>query len=67
MITAQDIKAAAKRMGADLVGIGSIDRWSTAPMAFYSIKRLYCHPIRHNDLLHYPRRLRFIELFVLSF
>ena len=26
MITAQDIKAAAKRMGADLVGIGSIDR-----------------------------------------
>ena len=32
MITAQDIKAAAKRMGADLVGIGSIDRWSTAPV-----------------------------------
>ena len=31
-ITAQDIKAAAKRMGADLVGIGSIDRWSTAPI-----------------------------------
>ena len=32
MITAQDIKEAAKRMGADLVGIGSIDRWSTAPI-----------------------------------
>ena len=32
MITAQDIKAAAKRMGADIVGIGSIDRWSTAPI-----------------------------------
>ena len=31
MLTSQDIKAAAKRMGADLVGIGSIDRWSTAP------------------------------------
>ena len=32
MITAQDIKAAAKRMGADLVCIGSIERWSTAPI-----------------------------------
>ena len=32
MITSQDIKAAAKRMGADIVGIGSIDRWSTAPI-----------------------------------
>lgn len=32
MLTAQDIKAAAKRMGADLVGIGSIDRWHTAPI-----------------------------------
>ncbi len=32
MITAQEIKAAAKRMGADIVGIGSIDRWSTAPI-----------------------------------
>ena len=32
MITAQDIKSAAKRMGADIVGIGSIDRWSTAPI-----------------------------------
>lgn len=32
MITAQDIKAAAKSMGADIVGIGSIDRWSTAPI-----------------------------------
>ena len=31
MITSADIKAAAKRMGADIVGIGSIDRWSTAP------------------------------------
>lgn len=31
MITSQDIKAAAKRLGADIVGIGSIDRWSTAP------------------------------------
>ena len=31
MITSQDIKAAAKRMGADIVGIGSIDCWSTAP------------------------------------
>lgn len=31
-ITSQDIKAAAKRMGADIVGIGSIDRWSTAPI-----------------------------------
>ncbi len=32
MITSQDIKAAAKRLGADIVGIGSIDRWSTAPI-----------------------------------
>ena len=32
MITSQDIKLMAKRMGADLVGIGSIDRWSTAPI-----------------------------------
>ncbi len=32
MLTAQDIKAAAKRMGADIVGIGSIDRWNTAPI-----------------------------------
>ncbi len=32
MITSQQIKAAAKRLGADIVGIGSIDRWSTAPI-----------------------------------
>ena len=32
MITSKDIKEAAKRMGADIVGIGSIDRWSTAPI-----------------------------------
>lgn len=32
MITSQDVKAAAKRLGADIVGIGSIDRWSTAPI-----------------------------------
>ncbi len=32
MITSEDIKRAAKRMGADIVGIGSIDRWSTAPI-----------------------------------
>jgi len=32
MITSQEIKAAAKRLGADIVGIGSIDRWSTAPI-----------------------------------
>lgn len=31
-ITSEDIKIAAKRMGADIVGIGSIDRWSTAPI-----------------------------------
>ena len=31
-ITSRDIKEAAKRMGADIVGIGSIDRWSTAPI-----------------------------------
>ncbi len=31
-ITSKDIKAAAKRLGADIVGIGSIDRWSTAPI-----------------------------------
>ncbi len=32
MITSQQIKEAALRMGADIVGIGSIDRWSTAPL-----------------------------------
>ena len=32
MITSQDIKAAALRMGADIVGIGSIDRWKDAPI-----------------------------------
>lgn len=32
MITSEQIKEAAKRMGADIVGIGSIDRWSTAPI-----------------------------------
>ena len=32
MITSKDIKEEAKRMGADIVGIGSIDRWSTAPI-----------------------------------
>ena len=32
MITSKDIKEAAKRLGADIVGIGSIDRWSTAPI-----------------------------------
>ena len=32
MLTSQDIKNAAKRMGADIVGIGSIDRWHTAPI-----------------------------------
>lgn len=32
MITSKDIKEAALRMGADIVGIGSIDRWSTAPI-----------------------------------
>ncbi len=32
MITAKQIKKAAKRLGADIVGIGSIDRWSTAPL-----------------------------------
>jgi len=31
-ITAQQIKEAAKRMGADIVGIGSIDRWEGAPI-----------------------------------
>ena len=31
MITSEDIKREAKRLGADIVGIGSIDRWSTAP------------------------------------
>ena len=30
-LTAQQIKEAAKRMGADIVGIGSIDRWEGAP------------------------------------
>lgn len=32
MITSKDIKEAALRMGADIVGIGSIDRWATAPI-----------------------------------
>ena len=32
MITSKQIKEAALRMGADIVGIGSIDRWSTAPI-----------------------------------
>ncbi len=32
MITSQDIKNVAKRMGADIVGIGSIDRWEGAPI-----------------------------------
>ena len=32
MVTSKDIKAAAKRLGADIVGIGSIDRWHTAPI-----------------------------------
>lgn len=32
MITSKDIKAAALRMGADIVGIGSIDRWKDAPI-----------------------------------
>ena len=32
MITSQQVKDAAKRLGADIVGIGSIDRWSTAPI-----------------------------------
>lgn len=32
MITSKDIKDAAKRLGADIVGIGSIDRWHTAPI-----------------------------------
>ena len=32
MLTSQDIKRIAKSMGADIVGIGSIDRWSTAPI-----------------------------------
>lgn len=32
MITSNDVKTMAKRMGADIVGIGSIDRWSTAPI-----------------------------------
>lgn len=30
-MTAQQIKEAAKRLGADIVGIGSIDRWKGAP------------------------------------
>ena len=30
-MTSQEIKAAAKRLGADIVGIGSIDRWEGAP------------------------------------
>jgi len=32
IMTSQEIKESAKRMGADIVGIGSIDRWSTAPI-----------------------------------
>lgn len=32
MVTSKEIKAAAKRLGADIVGIGSIDRWHTAPI-----------------------------------
>ena len=32
MVTSEQIKAAAKRLGADIVGIGSIDRWHTAPI-----------------------------------
>ncbi len=32
MITSKDVKAMAKRLGADIVGIGSIDRWDTAPI-----------------------------------
>jgi len=32
MVTSEQIKAAAKRLGADIVGIGSIDRWNTAPI-----------------------------------
>jgi len=31
-MTSQEIKEAARRMGADIVGIGSIDRWHTAPI-----------------------------------
>lgn len=31
MITSKQIKEAAKRLGADIVGIGSIDRWAGAP------------------------------------
>ena len=30
-MTSQEIKALAKQMGADIVGIGSIDRWADAP------------------------------------
>ena len=30
-MTAKEIKEAAKRLGADIVGIGSIDRWEGAP------------------------------------
>ena len=30
-MTSQEIKEAAKRLGADIVGIGSIDRWKDAP------------------------------------
>jgi len=30
-MTSQEIKEAAKRLGADIVGIGSIDRWADAP------------------------------------
>ena len=30
-MTAKEIKEAAKRLGADVVGIGSIERWEGAP------------------------------------
>jgi ferredoxin len=32
MLTAQDVKKAAREYGADIVGIGSIDRWDNAPV-----------------------------------
>jgi len=32
MLTSEKIKAIARSFGADIVGIGSIDRWSTAPI-----------------------------------
>jgi ferredoxin len=31
MLTAEDVKKAAREYGADIVGIGSIDRWDSAP------------------------------------